>query len=112
MEAKLRSLRDITIIQVQGTLDIEHTQNFRSVVLKRFTDHKIVFNMQKAAFVGSTGLGPFMDALKEISARNAYGLKLVGVSPDFQRLFQNLELANLQIYDNEDTAVQSFQPQS
>ena len=108
MEAKLKSNKDVTIIQVQGTLDIEDTQSFKTAILKNFSERKLVFNMQKASFVGSTGLGPFLETLKEFSALNAHGIKLVGVSIDFQRLFQNLELANLQIYESEDRAIQSF----
>lgn len=112
MEAKLKSNRDVTIIQVHGTLDIEDTQNFKSVVLKQFSEHKVVFDMGKASFVGSTGLGPFLETIKELSAKNAHGLKLVGASSDFQRLFLNLEIANLEMFETEDGAIRSFIPQS
>ena len=91
MEARLRNQKDITIIHVGGTLDIEHTQGFKTAILKNFATKKIVFDMKDASFVGSTGLGAFLDTLRELSARNAHGVKFVGVNNDFRRIFQRLQ---------------------
>lgn len=108
MEARLRNQKDVTIIHVGGTLDIEHTQGFKTAILKNFSTKKIVFDMREAAFVGSTGLGAFLDTLRELAVRSSHGVKFVGVNNDFRRIFQNLEIHNLEIFDSEALALDSF----
>jgi len=108
MEARLRNQKDVTIIHVGGTLDIEHTQGFKKVILKNYATKKVVFDMREASFVGSTGLGAFLDTLRELSLCTSHGIKFVGVNNDFRRIFQNLEIHCLEIYESENGALDSF----
>lgn len=109
METRLRSHNDVTIIDVGGTLDIEHTQIFRQALIEKFDGRKIVFDMQKASFVGSTGLGAFFDGVRKLSQKSAWGIKVIGANSEFRRLFQNMEITNLEIFESEQLAVDSFQ---
>lgn len=108
MEAKLKNIGEVTIINIKGALDIEKTQPFRDHVVKHFATQKLIFNMQYTTFVGSTGIQPFLDAVQILTQKNSNGIKLVGLGIEFKRIFQNMEIANLEIHDTEESAVASF----
>jgi anti-anti-sigma factor len=108
MEAKLKNQGEVTIITIQGPLNIERTQSFREVCLRHLLGKKVIFNMEMASFVGSTGLQAFLETVRTLSEENQHGLKVVGVQAEFRRIFQNLEIQQLQIHDSEETAVSSF----
>ena len=108
MEAKIRHLGEIAIISLKGPLEIEYTQPLRDTCAKHFVGKKIIFNMEKANFVGSTGIQSFVDTVKMLNEQSQSGLKLVGLKSEFRRIFQNLEMSNLEIHDTEVTAIQSF----
>lgn len=109
MTAKVKPHQDITIVSLGGTLDIEHTQAFKIACLRNLQAKKVIFNMSQASFVGSTGIQSFLETITGLSQSATSGIKFVGVGVEFRRLFQNLELANLGIYENEDAAIISFQ---
>ena len=108
MVAKLKNQGEITIISIGGTLDIEQTQPFREACLKHFQAKKMIFNMENANFVGSTGLQPFMETVKGLMAGNSYGIKMVGCKSEFKRLFLSIGDVNLQIHETENSAIASF----
>ncbi|MEZ0391712.1 MAG: STAS domain-containing protein [Pseudobdellovibrionaceae bacterium] len=108
METRLKNQGEVTIITIQGSLDIEATQPFREACLRHLLGKKVIFNMEKAAFVGSTGLTAFLEAIRTLSEENQYGLKVVGVQAEFKRIFQNLEIQKLQIHETEAVALSSF----
>jgi anti-anti-sigma factor len=108
MTARVKPHRDITIISLGGTLDIEYTQAFKEACLKKFQNKKVIFNMENANFVGSTGIQPFMETLQTLASAAPAGLKMVGVGVEFKRIFQNLEIQNLEICDSEALAIGSF----
>jgi anti-anti-sigma factor len=108
MEANLRNQGEVAIITIQGSLDIEKTQGFREICLRHFVGKKIIFNMQNANFVGSTGLQAFLETVRTLSEENQHGLKVVGVQAEFRRIFQNLEIQRLQIHESLDGALSSF----
>lgn len=108
MQARLKNQGEITIITIQGPLEIEKTQPFREVCLRNFVGKKVIFNMERASFVGSTGLQAFLETVRTLSEENSHGLKVVGVQAEFKRIFQNLEIQRLQIHDSEEVAVSSF----
>ncbi len=111
VEAKVKNQGEVTIVTIQGSLGIERTQSFREVCLRHFLNKKVVFNMEGANFVGSTGLQAFLDTIKTISEENHHGLKVVGAKAEFKRIFMNLEFQKLQIHESEDGALASFHPQ-
>ena len=109
METRVKTHMDITVITITGNLDIEVTQPFKKACLDHLTQKKVVFNMQKTHFVGSTGVQPFIETIKSLSTENQHGLKLVGLQPEFKRIFQNLDLAKLEFHDSETAALGSFE---
>lgn len=108
MEARLRYQGDIAVISIEGALNIERTQSFRSVCVREFLAKKVIFNMANAAFVGSTGLQAFLSTLRALEEGGAHGVKLVGVQPEFRRVIGNLEGARIEFFENEESALTSF----
>jgi anti-anti-sigma factor len=108
MTARVKPHQDITIISLGGTLDIEYTQAFKEACLRQFQSKKVIFNMEKAHFVGSTGIQPFMETLLTLASAAPQGLKMVGVGVEFKRIFQNLEIQNLEICESEASAIGRF----
>lgn len=108
MEAKLKNQGEITIVTISGSLDIERTQPFREACLKHFLSKKVIFNMEQASFVGSTGLQSFIDTLKVLTSENSHGMKVVCVKSEFKRIFQNIEHQKFQVFDDEAAAIASF----
>ena len=107
MTAKLIDKNGVLIVNIGGTLDIEYTQPFKEACLRQFSSKKIIFNMEKANFVGSTGLQSFIETLQGLS-QGQHGVKVTGVKTEFRRIFQNLELQRLEIFESDDSAVASF----
>lgn len=108
MEAKLKVTSDVTIITLSGRLNIEETQSFQRTCLKHFTGKKVVFNMEKVNFVGSTGIQPFFDTVKTLTESGDHGVKLVSVQPELKRIFQNIENQKLEFHETETSAVLSL----
>ncbi len=108
MEAKMKNQGEVTIITLQGSLDIERTQPFREACIKHLLNKKVVFNMENVSFVGSTGLQAFLETIRLMSEESQHGLKVVGVRAEFKRIFMNMEFNKLQFHDSENTALEAF----
>ncbi len=108
MEAKLRQCGGISIICIHGPLDIEKTQPFRDACHRHFLGDKVIFNLENANFVGSTGINSFVEALRIVSSKTSSGLKLVGLKTEFRRIFSNIEIQGLEICETESGAIESY----
>lgn len=108
MKAAVKKMGDVTVISIEGVLEIEHTQPFRQICLKKFIGEKLVFNMKSANFVGSTGLQSFLDTVKTLDSSNSFGLKVVGAKPEFRRLLANIETQKLTFFEEVNAAVLAF----
>jgi anti-anti-sigma factor len=108
METKSKKQQDVTVITIKGSLDIEIAQPFGRACLQSLIGGKIVFNMKQAHFVGSTGVQVFIDTVKSLSSQSPFGVKMVGLNPEFKRIFQNLDLTSLEFHEDELSALSSF----
>lgn len=108
MKAAMRRMGDVTVISIEGILDIEHTQPFRRVCLEKLLSRKVIFNMSSANFVGSTGLQSFLETIRALDHHCEHGLKMVGVKAEFRRLFASLESPKLSYFEEVNHAVASF----
>ncbi len=110
MDAKLDQCGEVMVITINGRLDIDKTKPFQEACFKNLLDKKVVFNLQPLNFVGSTGIQNFFQALKEINSKNKFGLRIAGMTVDFQRLW-TIQQDAMAIYENTQVAVKSFEPQ-
>ncbi len=111
MEAKLDRCGEVVVVTINGRLDIDKTKPFQEACFKNLLDKKVVFNLQPLNFVGSTGIQNFFQALKEIHSKNKFGLRIAGMTVDFQRLWTVHSGPEMTVYENTQVAVKSFEPQ-
>lgn len=100
---------DIAVVALSGRIEIEKTQSFKRACLQKFCDKKVVFCLRNLNFVGSSGIQNFFTVLNDLQGNNKMNVRLAGLSPDFQRLFQFSECRHLQLHDSIEGALQSFQ---
>lgn len=101
----------MTVIAISGSLGIEETQSFREVCVKRFSGQKVIFNLEKASFVGSTGLQAFLDTLSSIEEKGqGFGVRLVGARSEFRRIISSLEGKRIEFFEEEDSATKDWLP--
>jgi anti-anti-sigma factor len=108
MEAKLRQQGGIAIVSIQGALEIERTQPFRDVCNKHYLGEMVIFNLEEANFVGSTGIQSFLEAVKAVALKTTTGIRLVGLKSEFKRIFTNSEIEGLEFFESEAHAISSF----
>lgn len=108
MEARLRRMGDVTVISISGSLTIEETQPFREVCVRKFAGQKVIFNMQRANFVGSTGIQAFLETLQSMDPGAQHGVRMVGVRTEFKRIISNLESQKIEFFEDDDGALRDW----
>lgn len=108
MNIKLLLDGDIAIVSLSGRIEIEKTQSFKRACLQKFSDKKVVFCLKNLNFVGSSGIQNFFGVLNDLHGNKKMAVKIAGLSPDFQRLFQFSECGHLELHDSIENAMQSF----
>lgn len=108
MEAKLQVHGDVTVVQLSGKIDIEKSQNFTQVCRRSFRGKKVVFCLNGLQFVGSSGIQSFFRALGELHVGSPFGIRLSGVSADFQRMLHYSAVPGLAIHETIDRAIHSY----
>lgn len=99
---------EITVVSLSGRIEIEKTQAFRQACLTNFADRKVVFCMRNLNFVGSSGIQNFFGILNQLNHERKLNVKIAGLNPDFQRLFQFSACSDLELHADVEGAIQSF----
>jgi len=100
----------VTIVDVEGVLDINTVGEFEAVLqdLFRKKQLKIVLNMKKLTYISSAGFGVLMSIIKDVR-KNRGDIKIANVSADIYKVFDLLELPGLfHILKTEQDAVNEF----
>ena len=108
MEAKLKQVGEVSVVCISGPLEIGRAQFFRDICGRQNFGSKVIFNLENASFVGSTGIQPFLEAMRIVCGKSELGLKVVGLKNEFRRIFANEEIQGLEICDNETLALVSL----
>ena len=103
-----RTEGSVSVITTEGNLTI-HVIDQLNKYLKPFlsdaTVTGVVINLEKSAFIDSTGLGVLVNVFKSLNARGAT-LVLCHMNPKFMEILENVGLAQLlKITDNEENAL-------
>ncbi|NQZ19570.1 MAG: STAS domain-containing protein [Bdellovibrionales bacterium] len=114
MKAKISQKQDVVIVNLSGRIDMEYTEPFREACLNQIakSSEKIVFNLNGLSFVGSNGIMPFVKAIHELAQEKQGQLRFCEVGSEFQKIFAASALANIEICDSEDKAIESFMPKT
>lgn len=110
MKAKLSIVDDVVIVNLSGRINMEYTDTFRDACLKDIAkrSNKIIFNLKELSFVGSNGIMPFVSTLNELAKIQETEVRFCQVSSEFKKIFAASPLSHIQIFDNEDRAVESL----
>jgi anti-anti-sigma factor len=110
----LRARRNggVLIFELEGQLDFETTQQFQETcesLIEKTATPRVVFNLDKLKFVGSSGINQFIRALKELNALDEKP-KLCHLSPEFDRVFRAYQPTRnpFEIFADEGTAIAAF----
>ena len=96
----------VVIVRLKGHFDFESVDLFSQTCKQRLQNKKVIFNLERLNFVGSSGMDSFMEVLRKI--RSISSLKICHVGCEFRRLFASCHLKNLEIYESEHSAKDSF----
>lgn len=110
METQAMSNTAVSIVGVEGSLDINTVEEFERVLSKLFKErrYKIVLNLEKLDYISSAGIGVLMSIIKEVR-KNRGDIKITNVVPEVYKVFDLLELPGLfHFLKTEQDAVNSF----
>jgi anti-anti-sigma factor len=110
MEAKVLKVKDVTVVNLKGFIDVETAVPFKNACLKTFAKagQKVVFNLEQLQFVGSNGIIPFVESLNDICDQETINVKFCSVGSEFKKVFQASPLRDIEIFNDEEGAVSSF----
>ncbi len=108
MQAKLRKDGDVTVVDLTGRLDFETAEPFRETCQEMLRNSKVVFNLSGLSFVGSSGISAFVNTLKELSDQAPVRPRFCHVRTEFQRVFKSTGEDAFPTFEDERTAVKSF----
>lgn len=112
MILKARQLGEVTIFELEGHLDFETTQQFRTTCesyMRKKNNSQIIFNLEKLKFVGSSGIHQFIKVLKDFNNSEARP-KICHLSSEFEKVFKAYQTSRhpFDIYEDERQAIDSF----
>jgi anti-anti-sigma factor len=112
MIMRARQDGEVIVFELEGQLDFETTLQFRDTcadLIKKNNAQRVVFNMEKLKFVGSSGINQFIRVLKDFNGlkeKPRYCL----LSSEFIRVFKAYQATRnpFEIFESEQAAVSSF----
>ncbi len=116
MKTQVKMIGDTMVVTMDGRLDFETQeplkQDLSRIMQKTKTDSaatKIIFNLEKLEFVGSSGISNFIQTLKDFGTRAPVKPRYCNVKSEFKKVMKAFdEEADFEFYDNEDRARKSF----
>ena len=98
---------NIFIIDLKGEVDFASAEPFYQVCMSELSKKNLVFNLKNLYFVGSDGLSNFMGTIKDLKTQS--NLRFCCVGPEFQKVFADSEIKDIDIYEDEKSATKAFQ---
>lgn len=116
MKTQIKKDGDTIVVSMNGRLDFETAVPLREDLSKLMrqakTDtvpKKIIFNLEKLDFVGSSGISSFVQTLKEFNTTAPTKPRYCHVKSEFQKVIRAFDESDaFEFYENEDRAKKSF----
>ncbi len=110
----LRAKQDgnVLLFELEGHLDFETTQQFEgtcTAMIERAPDSRVIFNLEKLRFVGSSGINQFIKIMKTFNGLDTKP-RLCYVSSEFEKMFRAYQTTRnpFEIVESEVLARASF----
>lgn len=111
MKASVNNKRGVAIVSFEGQLSFAHTLKLKEKLQELYTEKKnkkIIFNLEKLEFVGSSGIKPFIKTLRTFN-KETIKPRVCGLSAEYQKLFSAFEGRDkFEIFENENAAIRSY----
>jgi len=110
MESPAMSNSSVSIVKLEGSLDINNVEEFERILEKLFKErrYKIVLNLERLSYISSAGIGVLMSIIKEVR-KNRGDIKITNVVTYVYKVFDLLELPGIfHILKTEQDAINSF----
>jgi anti-anti-sigma factor len=116
MKTQIKKNGDTIVVIMDGRLDFETHVPLREDLIKIMDEartdsipKKIIFNLEKLEFVGSSGISSFVQTLKEFNTNAPTRPRYCHVKSEFRRIIKAFdEEEQFEFFDNEDRARRSF----
>ncbi len=110
MEIKKKEISSISIIEVEGEIDLYNSKILKDMIdsLIKEGKYKLILNLQNVPFIDSSGIGTIMTSMYKL---RKYGgnLKVSNVFGSVARIFKMTGLeTSIEVYKEEEEAVHSF----
>ena len=71
MELKLRNMSGVTVIEIEGEIDLFHAGKLKKLVTTLFEKNvnRVIINMQKVSYIDSSGIGALLHIFSESKKR-------------------------------------------
>lgn len=112
MKTQIKKIGDTLIVSMDGKLDFETALPLREdlsrIIRQARADsapRKIIFNLEKLDFVGSSGISSFVQTLREFNQASPVKPRYCNVKSEFQKVIRAFdENEAFEFYDNEERA--------
>jgi anti-anti-sigma factor len=112
MKTEIKKIGDTFIVYMDGKLDFETTVPLRETLNRLATDSvakKVIFNLERLEFVGSSGISSFVQTLKDFNQRLPIRPRYCHVRSEFKKIIKAFDDEELfDFFENEDHAKSSF----
>jgi len=93
-----KDLGAVTLIEIQGQFSVEEAFALRQKCWHNYKGAKLVFNLQEASFIGSSGLIPLLKDLSNLGESSGQVVHLVGIRPEVKRLIDGLGMKGFRTF--------------
>ena len=96
MKSNIKKVGDTIVVTVDGKLDYETQDSFKANLKKMAsaknntdsTPTKVIFDMEKLEFVGSSGITQFIETLKEFGENTDKKARILKASSEFKKVMR------------------------
>jgi anti-sigma B factor antagonist len=110
MQIQERKVNDVTILAINGDIDLNSSPNMRKKFEELIKNNalKIIINFQDVSYIDSSGLATIIEMLQRLKKVQGH-LHLSNMSEKIKNLFEITKIDKLfQMYPNEQEALKDF----
>lgn len=110
MEINKREKDQITILDIEGEIDLYNAPEIKDIINQLIEDQKynVIINLEKVTYIDSSGIGALISSLSNLKKYQG-GLKIIKVYASVRKVFELTKLTSFfEIFDSEEEAVSSF----
>lgn len=110
MEISQREKDAITILDIQGEIDLYNAPEIKDIIQKLIEAQKynVIMNLEKVSYIDSSGIGALISSLSNLKKYQG-GLKIINVYASVKKVFELTKLTSFfEIYESEGEALAKF----